>query len=255
MIDNGYIFAKDNTRVFINPSLGCSGECSYCYLPKVGYKNNSTNYKTISSQKIINQIEKSELNINKDTLITLGCYCECWDDYNKKETIDIIKYFLEKGNQIQLSTKKCILKEDLDEILPLIKYYGQLVVFVSSTTISNQSVFEKNTTNISERFNNFSILNLLNIPAVLYMKPILKDITIKDLELYKQYINQFNIKDIVVGSIFTNRISNEQVHFSTKSKLFYDKNNDEDIIALELSKYTNVYRRSTEVMNKYKKLS
>ena len=31
-----------------------------------------------------------------------------------------------------------------------------------------------------------------------------------------------------------------------------NKNNDEDIIILKISKITNVYRRSTEVMNKYK---
>lgn len=34
MIDNGYLFAKDNKRIFINTSLGCAGQCAYCYLPK-----------------------------------------------------------------------------------------------------------------------------------------------------------------------------------------------------------------------------
>ena len=37
MIDNGYLFAKDNKRIFINTSLGCAGQCAYCYLPKMGY--------------------------------------------------------------------------------------------------------------------------------------------------------------------------------------------------------------------------
>lgn len=255
MIDNGYIFAKDNKRIFINPSLGCTGECSYCYLPKVGYKNNLTNYKTISSQKIINQIEENGLNINKDTLITIGCYCECWDSFNKKETISIIKYFLEKGNQIQLSTKKCFYKEDFDRILPFIKYYGQFVVFISSATITYQNIFEKNTTKILDRFNNFPLLKTLNIPAVLYMKPVLNNVTIKDLKLYAEYIKQLDIKDVVVGSIFTNKYSNEPVRFSLKNKLFYEKSIDEDIIISELSKYTKVYRRSTEVMYKYKRFN
>lgn len=254
MIDNDYIFAEENTRIFINPSLGCTSKCSYCYLPNIGYKNDSTNHKSISSQKIIDQIEKNYTTINKETLITIGCYCECLDEHNKKETTDIIKYFLRKGNQVQLSTKRCILKEDFDEILPLIKYYGQLVVYISSATISNQKVYEKNTSDILERFNNFPLLKSLNIPAVLYMKPILKDVTIKDLELYKRYIKQYNIKDVVVGSMFTNKGTDEQVRFLTKNKLFYDKNDDEDIIASELSKYANVYRRSTEVIKKYKKV-
>lgn len=252
MIDNGYIFAKDNKRIFINTSLGCSGECTYCYLPKMGYKNNSTNYNTISATQIIDLIDKSSIDIGDSTLITIGCYSECWDEYNKKETINLIKYFLKKGNQIQLSTKKQILEDEIKDVLPLIKYYGQLIIFVSSTTISNYTLIEKNTTPISKRFANFTLLNKLNIPVVLYMKPILKGVTINDLDLYKKYIIQYNIKDVVVGSLFTSDVSDEKVHFSTSNKLFYNKIFDEDIIYTELSKITNVYRRSTEVVNKYK---
>ena len=39
------------------------------------------------------------------TLISFGCYSECWDEKNKPQTIKLIKYFLEKGNQIQVATK------------------------------------------------------------------------------------------------------------------------------------------------------
>lgn len=251
MIDNGYLFARDNKRIFINTSLGCAGQCAYCYLPKVGYSNISENYRTISAKTIIEFIEKNELDINPKTLITIGCYSECWDEYNKNETISLIKYFLKKGNQIQLSTKKQIRLEELTEILPLIKYFGQLVIFVSSATISKHDTIEKNTESISDRFQNFSLFNRLNIPAVLYMKPVLNGITINDLELYKKYIEQYKIRDVVVGSIFTNCTSEETVHFSNKNELFYTKNNDEDIIISELSKITNVYKRSSEVMYKY----
>ena len=277
MIDNGYLFAKDNKRIFINTSLGCAGQCAYCYLPKMGYSNSSDNYRTISAQTIIEFIEKNKLDINQKTLITLGCYSECWDEYNKNETKiiiikkdqddgkvlegiefqllndkkEVIKYFLKKGNQIQLSTKKQIMKEELTEILPLINYFGQLVIFVSSATISKHDTIEKNTTPISNRFQNFSLFNSLDIPVVLYMKPVLKGITINDLELYKKYIEKYNIKDVVIGSIFTNYISEETVHFSNKNELFYTKNSDEDMIISELSKITNVYKRSSEVMYKY----
>ena len=66
-----------------------------------------------------------------------------------------------------------------------------------------------------------------------------------------EYIEKYNIKDVVVGSIFTNYISKETVHFSNKNELFYTKNSDEDMIISELSKITNVYKRSSEVMYKY----
>ena len=65
MIDNGYLFAKDNKRIFINTSLGCAGQCAYCYLTKMGYSNGSDNYRTISAQTIIEFIEKNKLDIKK----------------------------------------------------------------------------------------------------------------------------------------------------------------------------------------------
>ncbi len=252
MIDNGYLFANDNKRLFINTSLGCSGKCLYCYLPKIGYGNKNNKYKTISANDIIKMIEKNSLNLNKDTLITLGCFSECWDEHNKSETLKIIEYFLKKGNQIQLSTKKKIYCEELANLIPFIKYYGQLVIFVSSTTISKHDIFEKHTELIEKRFENFEISKILNVPVVLYLKPILKNITIEDLDLYKSYILHYNIKDVVVGSIFTSNKSNETVHFSNRNELFYNSIKDEDIIISELSKICNVYRRSTEVTNHYK---
>lgn len=253
MMDNGYIYAIDNKRIFINTSLGCLGQCEYCYLPKVGYGNKKDVDKKKNASEIIKMIEESDIKLDSDTLITIGCYSECWDQYNKDETIKIVKFFLKRGNQVQLSTKMKILESELEELLPLIMYYGQLVIYVSSATISQQEKIEKNTTKITERFSNFEVLKKLNIPSVLYMKPVLEGITIKDLELYKKYINELDIKDVVVGSMFTTEEQEEEVHFLKSKKLFYKENSDEDKIILELEKITNVYRRSSEVMKKYKK--
>ena len=120
MIDNGYLFAKDNKRIFINTSLGCAGQCAYCYLPKMGYSNGSDNYRTISAQTIIEFIEKNKLDINQKTLITLGCYSECWDEYNKNETkIIIIKKDQDDGKVLEgiefqlLNDKKEVIYADL----------------------------------------------------------------------------------------------------------------------------------------------
>ena len=99
MFDNGYLFSKDEKRIFINTSLGCQGDCAYCYLPKLGYTKKDK-YNTISAERIIEMIDENEVLINKNTLITLGCFSECWDDYNKLETLKLIKYFLGKGNQV-----------------------------------------------------------------------------------------------------------------------------------------------------------
>lgn len=152
----------------------------------------------------------------------MGCFSECWDNINKSETIKLIQYFLKKGNQIQLATKKEIKLEEMNQFKNLIQYLGQLIIFVSSATISQHSIIERGTDEPDKRFNTFSISSMLDIPTVLYMKPILQGITIKDIDLYKEIIDKYSIKDVVVGSIFGKKPSDEKVHFSNKELLFYN---------------------------------
>ena len=265
MLDTGYLYAEDSKRIFVNTCLGCTGGCTYCYLKKMGYDNNSIVSEVKKAEELIEDIKK--IGITQDTLITLGCFSECWDDNNRSETIKLIKYFLQNGNQIQLATKRQITLEDAKQFKDLIKYYGQLVIFVSSATISKWDTIEKGTTHPKDRFKTFEISQQLPIPTVLYMKPILKDITIQDIELYKEVIKRCKIKDVVVGSIFkeigidgkNDEISEneETVHFSDKNELFYKPfvNQEESIIreVMELPG-VRVCSRSSHVMGMYRNL-
>ena len=252
MIDTGYLYSKDDKRIFVNTCLGCTGKCSYCYLGKIGYDNSSIVGAVRKAEELIKEIE--QLGISSDTLITLGCFSECWDDSNKPETIKLIKYFLQKGNQIQLSTKKEISVEEAREFESLIQYLGQLVIFVSSATISKWDTIEKGTDSPSKRFNTFEISRELNIPTALYMKPVLKGITKQDIELYKKLVQKHEVKDVVVGSIFGEKESEETVHFSNKGTLFYNPISEEFEIKRRLMELGNsrVFSRSSEVMQYYK---
>ena len=75
------------------------------------------------------------------------------------------------------------------------------------TYISKWNIIEKNTDYPLNRFKTFDISNNIGIPTVLYMKPILQGITIQDIDLYKQIIGKFSIKDVVIGSIFKENLS------------------------------------------------
>ena len=84
------------------------------------------------------------------------------------------------------------------------------------------------------------------------MKPILQGITIQDIKLYQEVVKRYGIKDVVVGSIFKEKESEETVHFSNKNKLFYNPVSDELEIKRRLMRMCNVYSRSSEVMSKYR---
>ncbi len=248
MIDNGYLFAKDDKRLFINTSLGCISKCRFCYLKNLGMDK----IQRKTWKEILNLLEASDYKYSKNTLITIGCFSECFDDYNKKETIEIIKFFLQKGNQVQISTKRYVSYDDIKELIPFIKYYGQFVIFVSSSTITDYKIYELGTEQLDLRFRTFD-LREYNIPVVLYMKPIIQDVTVKDLILYKKIIISKGISDVVIGSLFTEEKGEEIVHFLSKDYLFYNECDDEKKIMNELSIITRTWRRSTEVMNDLKK--
>lgn len=252
MLNTGYLYSKNNNRIFINTCLGCNGGCLYCYLPSLGYNNKSNDLPVKKASQIIKEIEESRININERTLITIGCFSECWDERNKPQTIELIKYFLQKGNQVQLSTKKQITIEDAKKFQDLIMYRGQFAIYVSSASISQWKQIETNTDEPEKRFETFEISKELNIPTVLYMKPILQGITIKDINLYQEVIKKYGIKDVVVGSIFKEKELEETVHFSDENKLFYNPVSDELEIKRSLRGICNVYSRSSEVMIKYR---
>lgn len=253
MIDTGYLFSKDDSRIFVNTCLGCTGQCSYCYLSRMGYDNKSTVAPVKKAEDLIQELEE-KLKFSKETLITLGCFSECWDENNKQETIKLIKYFLKRGNQVQLSTKKHITIEEAEQFRALINYLGQLIILVSSATISKWREFEKGTDSPQKRFKTFEISKSLPIPTVLYMKPVLSGVTIKDIDLYKQVIKEYNLHDVVVGSIFGEKETSETVHFSNKRELFYNPISEEGKIKQSLRQVNNlrVFSRSTEITHFYK---
>lgn len=253
MINTGYLYSKDKKRIFVNTCLGCNGQCVYCYLPKMGYDNKNVSLYVKKAEDLISQIEA--LGITNDTLITLGCFSECWDDNNKPETRKLLEYFLRRGNQIQLSTKKEIKPEEIEQYKELVKYKGQFVIFISSATISRWQDFERNTDAPIERFRIFDIPSDWNIPTVLYMKPVLKNITKQDIDLYEDIIKKHNVRNVVVGSVFGENKTSETVHFSDEQKLFYNEISDELEIKQRLMQLGNVrvFDRSSKVMQYYKK--
>ena len=138
------------------------------------------------------------------------------------------------------------------KINKLIKYYGQLSIFISSATISEWNKIEKNTTNPNKRFESFNLTKKLNIPVILYIKPVLYNITIKDVNKYVEIIKKYNIKNVIVGSIIKTNGTGEVAPFVKDNSLFTQPIKQEKEIIKELSKVSNVYTKSIDVLKIFK---
>lgn len=254
MINTGYLFSTSKDRLFVNTSLGCSANCSYCYLPTLKYSKGKKLNNYITAEELIKQFEeyKEFIEGKEGTIVSFGCYSECWDDTNKSQTIKLIKYFLKKGNQVQFSTKRYVDYHDLIEIKKYIKYPGQLIIFISSVSIRNWEKYENNTTPPEERFKSFEIINKLDIPVILYMKPVINNVTIHDIDKYAEVIKKYNLQDIVVGSIIKTNGTGEVAPFVNDNSMHASPIKQEQEIIDILSRYCTVHKKSLDVLKKFK---
>ena len=197
MNDVNNIVYGDEKRIFINTALGCNSGCKYCYLSNLGVGKDITYYTAeIAIKKVINM--SCFLQGKEGTIISIGCYSECWDKTNKINTIKIIEFFARMGNYVQLATKKKIELEDLLYIDSLLLFKNQLSINVSVPTISNALILEPNADSINERLSLLEYKSKLNkIYISLYIKPVLKDITIKDITQYIDLMEKYNISAVI----------------------------------------------------------
>lgn len=247
-----YVIAESPERIFVNPSIGCVAKCAYCYLPHINSAPSSVHIE-YSSEQIIELVISSEAYISGKlgTIISIGCYTESWYESNKQITKELIKFFVKKGNPIQLATKRHIEETELYDVVSLTSWDSQVGIFTSNSTISNWREFEQDTIAPYERFNNFLLSKLKGIGSYLYIKPVLKGITIQDIGLYTDVIQKYSISDVVVGSMFVPEFSSIDVKAPIgDGALAYEIVPEEDVIIDELSRYCKVHKNSTDIIKR-----
>lgn len=235
-------------RLFINTVLGCECLCKYCYLPKIGLL--SSNCRVIKSDDLLRKVDECFFfkKGKNGTIISLGCYSECWN--SKKETKEVIKKLLIYGNPIQFATKKEIELEDLVELKQYINWTNQLSIFVSIPLINQLRRWEINTTKISKRIETINRCIALGVPVYLYIKPVIKNVTILDIDNYIEILKSQTKLEVVLGEMFDNE-PNKRVAPIGNGRLFYvEDSNDYDKIFKTLNKITIVYKSSADAVDK-----
>lgn len=250
---NDFVYGNQ-IRVFINTALGCSANCQYCYLPELGYSNAPT---FLSAEDVIKELESKEYFIRgrQGTIISIGCYSECWDEKNKQETLKLIKYFAKYENYIQLATKKKIAFEELLIINSFAIFENQVGIYLSIPTISQTLLLESGTDNIDNRLSPLAYINILeNIYFALYIKPVIPNVTIQDIEAYRKIIENYQIP-VIVGAMLVLRNDNNSEIAVGNGRLDETGSEEAQNIIYSLSPFGKVYSHSTELVNDIRNVS
>ena len=243
-------FVQGNSRrIFLNTELGCSSSCTYCYLPQLGFPIGARlNTKRATAQEVLDSLGSNADFVpgNSGTLISIGCFSECWDPKNRGTTIEIIRKMLPLGNRIQLATKRRIKLHELQNLEDLPGAKSQLSIYVSSATLAGWSEYEPGTAPPEKRFLSFEACRLAGLTAFLYIKPVIQNVTIKDVETYGLVMQKYSV-DVIVGDRFDTGEQVGQVSpISRKLKIIEES--DVARIKCALQKYGRVFGSSTETI-------
>lgn len=218
------LITGNEKRMYVNTALGCNGNCKYCYLPELG----ATHVKYFSAENVIQEFRKVEFfkKGKNGTVISIGCYSECLDKTNKKQTKDLIAYFLQYNNYIQLATKQAFSYEEFEEIDKKLRYDGQLHIYISLPTYTYAEEIEPYCARPDARI---SVLKekarFKNIKIYLYIKPVLRNITICDVGKYKELMKKYDVSCVVGEMLYQNCTTGKQIQVG--EDLFYEQDSIE----------------------------
>lgn len=244
-----FFLSGDSSRLFLNLELGCSSSCSYCYLPSEGLQLGKRPPSELSRtpEELLSQLQSDERFKpgRNGTLLSIGCFSECWDLATRPRTIQLIEGLLAYDNWIQFATKREILRRDLEPITKGPNWNGQAVAYISSATIRQWNLFERGTTRPDKRFRSFAACQEVGIRSCLYIKPVLPDVTIRDLDLYSELMRQHDV-DAVVGDLFLPGVATGEIASPISGNLHVAEHDDAVKLRSGLAALGRVFENSTK---------
>lgn len=246
MVVNNFVYG-DSNRIFVNTDMGCKADCKYCYLSSLDIVHGERRISGAKAIEIVQNLEYYEPG-EKGSIISIGCYSECMDKDNISDTIALVKHFIEKGNYVQLATKKKIERRFFDEVIKYDCVKKYLWIYVSMPVIQNYNLFEEGTDSPQERIKNFELCKEYGIHSALYIKPYLTGITNKNTIQYSKLICKYNIP-VVVGEMLSIEPTSKEVLVGEK-RLYEYTTVDMGKFIEQLERNTKVYLHSDECVRR-----
>lgn len=175
----------------INPYVGCTHSCKYCY---ASFMKRFTNHKENWGEFIDIKICDKEINLKKidGKNVFLSSVTDCYNEYEEKYelTRKILKQLINSNCKLSISTKSKLILRDVD----LLKQIKNLTVAMSINTLDEtfREYMDKAST-ISERLDTLKKLHENGIKTILFMSPIFPYITnVKEIiDISKEYIDEY----------------------------------------------------------------
>ncbi len=192
----------------INPYIGCSHGCKYCY---ASFMKRFTNHKEPWGTFIDIKRCKKKINIEKlkGKNVFLSSVTDCYNPIEKEEEItrNILKELINADCFLSISTKSNLILRDID----LLKQMKKVTVSISINTLDES--FRKDmdkASSIEERIATLKKLHENGIYTILFMSPIFPYITNYQeiIEKTKKFVNEYWFENLNLRGSYKTDILN-----------------------------------------------
>lgn len=227
----------------INPYVGCSHGCKYCYASFMKrFTGHTENWGDFIDIKKCNK--KIDLRKISGKNVFLSSVTDCYNELEEKFLITrgILEQLVNSDCYLSISTKSSLILRDID----LLKQIKNLTVSVSINTLdeSFKNDMDK-ASSIKSRLNTLEYLHENGIYTVLFMSPIFPYITQwkEIIEISKKYVNEYWFENLNLRGSYKKDIldyikENYNELYPKYIEIYDNKNNNYwEILADEINSY------------------
>lgn len=227
----------------INPYVGCSHGCRYCY---ASFMKKFTGHEEIWGEFV--DIKKCDKKINLNRIskknVFLSSVTDCYNEVEEKYHItrSILKQLIHSDCYLSISTKSKLILRDID----LLKQIQNLTVSMSINTLNEKFKNDMdNASSIKDRLETLKKLHENGIYTVLFMSPIFPYITEwkKIIEISKEYIDEYWFENLNLRGSYKKDVldyikQNYNEFYPEYIEIYDNKNNDYwEELAEEINNY------------------
>lgn len=227
----------------INPYVGCSHGCRYCY---ASFMKRFTGHEEIWGEFVdIKKCDK-KINLNKISKknVFLSSVTDCYNEVEEKYHItrSILEQLIHSDCYLSISTKSKLILRDID----LLKQIQNLTVSISINTLDEKFKNDMdNASSIKDRLKTLQKLHENGIYTVLFMSPIFPYITEwkKIIEISKEYIDEYWFENLNLRGSYKKDVldyikQNYNEFYPEYIEIYDNKNNDYwEEVAEEINNY------------------
>jgi DNA repair photolyase len=187
-------WSDDGRRVFVSSDLHCPLECSFCFVESL--KGQRSPQGASAAPLYYYSILGDKRFARGETTIMVGGFNDPFLPKNMEFTLAFLHECREIGNPIHIATRMPVKEKDFSR---LAQYFSSVVINYSVSSMRNVGLEPNNQV---DRFASAKQMIAAGANVALFVRPVIKDVTVPDLDELIKRAKESGVKVVTVGGLY-----------------------------------------------------